>query len=89
MVNKTQTESFSLTASSIDTISEIVNRCCTEHKMDRRNVIRMRLSIEESLGIWLNTLGEGATVSYKTGTRFLKSFPLFCNHLINSASQDP
>lgn len=74
MANKVQAESFSLTASSIDTISEIVNRCCTEYKMDRRNVVRIRLSIEESLGIWLNTLGEGTTVSYKTGTRFLKSF---------------
>ncbi|MGN0404183.1 MAG: dicarboxylate/amino acid:cation symporter [Bariatricus sp.] len=74
MANKTQTESFSLTASSIDTISEIANRCCTEHKMERRDVIRIRLSIEESLGVWLNALGEGATVSYKTGTRFLKSY---------------
>lgn len=74
MANKTQTESFFLTASSIDNISEIANRCCTEHKMERRDVIRIRLSIEESLGVWLNTLGEGATVSYKTGTRFLKSY---------------
>ncbi|MDY5846300.1 MAG: cation:dicarboxylase symporter family transporter [Bariatricus sp.] len=74
MANITQTESFSLTASSIDVISEIANCCCTEHKMERRDAIRIRLSIEESLGVWLNTLGEGATVSYKTGTRFWKSY---------------
>lgn len=74
MANITQTENFSLTASSIDAISEIANRCCTGYKMERKDVIRIRLSIEESLGVWLNTLGEGATVSYKTGTRFLRSY---------------
>ena len=74
MATKTMSESFSLTASSIDTISEISNRCCSEHKMDRKNVIRIRLSIEESLGIWLNTLGEGTMVSYKTGARLRKSY---------------
>lgn len=74
MATKTMSESFSLTASSIDTISEIANRCCTEYKMGRKNVIRMRLSIEESLGIWLDTLGEGTAISYKTGTRLWKSY---------------
>ena len=74
MATKTMSESFPLTASSIDTISQISNRCCSEHKMDRKNVIRIRLSIEESLGIWLNTLGEGTMVSYKTGARLRKSY---------------
>ena len=41
----------------------------TEAGTDKRDVIRIRLSLEEILGVWLDKL-EGAFVLYKTVQKF-------------------
>ncbi len=66
-------ENFRLTAQTIDAVSEICVQALTEAGTDRKDVIRLRLSLEEILGVWLETM-EGALVRVECGRKFGRSF---------------
>lgn len=62
-------EEFILSAETIDRLSQMLAGALTEAGTDKRDVIRIRLSLEEILGVWLDKL-EGAFVLYKTAQKF-------------------
>lgn len=62
-------EEFVLSTETIDRLSGLFAAVLTETGTDKKDVLRIRLSLEEILGVWLEKL-EGSTVSYKTTRRF-------------------
>ena len=72
MVNN-RSETFSLTAQTIDAVSEICVQTLSEAGADKKDIIRLRLSLEEILGVWLEAL-EGALVHVDCGQKFGRSF---------------
>ncbi len=62
-------EEFLLSAETIDRLSRMLAGALTKAGADKRDVLRIRLSLEEILGIWLEKL-EGSTVLYKTIHKF-------------------
>ncbi len=63
-------QKYPLTAASIDAISERVEQTLFQLKMERRNRLRIRLSMEEILLKWQEAFGEEAEFTFKSGTRF-------------------
>ena len=74
MKNFEQKATFSLCAESIDIIADRIETICKENKLDHKSEIRIRLSVEESLAIWLNQFGEGRTVLLEFGRRLLRPY---------------
>ena len=72
MVNN-QSEIFSLSAQTIDEVSAICVQTLTEAEADKKDILRIRLSLEEILGIWRGSL-EGALVHVDSGKKFGRSF---------------
>lgn len=68
-----RSETFDLSARAIDEVSEICVRTLTEAGADRKDIIRLRLSLEEILGVWLGSL-EGAPVHVESGKSFGRAF---------------
>ena len=68
-----RSETFDLSARAIDEVSEICVRTLTEAGADRKDIIRLRLSLEEILGVWLESL-EGAPVHVESGKSFGRAF---------------
>lgn len=66
---ETKRLSCRLSAGTIDYLSEMTNEVLSEAKTSRRNVLRLRLSVEEVLLQWLKTLGEGAPCTFRSGKR--------------------
>lgn len=66
---KTKKMSFKLSLAVVDEISELTVESLNEGKIDRKDVIRMRLSVEEVLLKWVDMLGEGAEGTYQCGKR--------------------
>lgn len=66
-------ESYTLTNETIDLLSGICVDALTEAETDRKDIIRIRLSLEEILGIWRKKLGE-TRVSCKTGKKFGRQY---------------
>ncbi|MCF0120196.1 MAG: hypothetical protein HUJ65_01040, partial [Oscillospiraceae bacterium] len=62
-------EKFSFSTQAVDAISEICVDAMRQTETDRKDVIRVRLSIEEILERWLGTM-EGSDIAVKTYTRF-------------------
>ncbi len=62
-------EEFILSAETIDRLSQLLASALTESGTDKRDVLRIRLSLEEILGVWMKKL-EGMSVIYKTVQRF-------------------
>ena len=65
---------YKLCPNTIDEVSETVEDICTLYKTDRKVMLRNRLSIEESLGIWLDNLGEGTEITVETSKKFFKPY---------------
>ncbi len=70
-MHKPVTKSFVLSPESIDEISLLFSHFLEETECDRKDVIRLRLSLEEILESWLGPL-EGAEVEYNTYRRMRK-----------------
>lgn len=66
---KTCKEKCVLSAESIDRISQFIEEALTENGTDKKDILRIRLSAEEILGMWLERL-PGTEVLYKAGERF-------------------
>ena len=66
-------ENFRLTAQTIDAVSEICVQTLTEAEADKKDIIRLRLSLEEILGVWLESLS-GALVHVESGKTFGRPF---------------
>ena len=64
-----RSENYPLSAKTIDTVSEI----CVQAGADKKDIIRVRLSLEEILGVWLEPLA-GAMVHVDCGQRFGRAF---------------
>lgn len=62
-------EKYSLSAEAIDRISELTQGALTENGTGQKDILRIRLSMEEILGLWLEKLGN-AEVVYKAGEKF-------------------
>ncbi len=66
---------YDLSKNSIDLISQEIEEVCSSHKMDSKTTARYRLSIEESLGKWLNDKdGDITKVKFETGRKFFRSY---------------
>lgn len=66
-------EEFSLSAQTIDAVSAICAQALEEAGADKKDIIRIRLSLEEILGIWLESL-KGALVHVDCGQKFGRAF---------------
>lgn len=53
-------ESVSLDAQGIDRLSELLSDHLAQAGVERREVVRLRLAVEDILGLWRNELGDGA-----------------------------
>ncbi len=74
MKSNKQIKEYSLTASAVDECSAFIREYLTCVKMDRRDISRCALTVEEILLNSLNVLGEGTSVCITTGKRFLHPF---------------
>lgn len=63
-----------LDAAAIDRCSEWTVEALREAETDKKDMIRLRLAVEEALGFWLERLGEGAKYSFSAGTRFRRHY---------------
>ena len=68
-----RSEKFSLSEQTIDAVSEICVQTLSEAGADKKDIIRIRLSLEETLGIWLESL-RGAPVHVECGQKFGRAF---------------
>ncbi len=66
-------ESYRLSPEIIDRISQKCSQVLQEAQADRKDAIRLRLSLEEILSLWMDRLGEGAECSIRWGTWFGKT----------------
>lgn len=67
-------EKLLLSPQTIDRLSIICSDALREAEADSKDIIRIGLSLEEILEIWLSKLGEGAVCYCRTGVRFGKQF---------------
>lgn len=70
---KRRNEKFTMSAQTIDRISAICIQALGEAEADKKDIARIRLSLEEILGVWLESL-EGAPVCVDCGGKFGRSF---------------
>ncbi len=68
-----RSEKFKLSAETIDAVSEICVQTLSEAGADKKDIIRLRLSLEEILGVWLGGL-EGAPLQMDCGRKFGRVF---------------
>lgn len=66
-------EKFKMSAQTIDAVSAICVKTLEEAGTDRKDIVRIRLSLEEILGSWLVPL-EGASVHVACGQKFGRMF---------------
>ena len=69
----TRSENYTLSPKTIDIVSEICVQALTEARADKKDIIRVRLSLEEVLGVWLEPLA-GAMVHVDCGQKFGRAF---------------
>lgn len=62
-------EKYILSAETIDIISQLAEGALAENGTGQKDILRIRLSMEEILGLWLEKLG-AAGVIYKAGEKF-------------------
>ncbi|MGM9958510.1 MAG: dicarboxylate/amino acid:cation symporter [Erysipelotrichaceae bacterium] len=70
---KSREEVFKLSTKTIDEVSTICVQTLEELNTDKKDIIRIRLSLEEILGNWLESL-EGALVQVNCGKKFGRAF---------------
>ena len=68
-----RSENYTLSPKTIDIVSEICVQALTEARADKKDIIRVRLSLEEILGVWLEPLA-GAMVHVDCGQRFGRAY---------------
>lgn len=62
-------EKYKLSAETIDIVSQLVEKALAENGTGQKDILRIRLSVEEILGLWLEKLGDTEIV-YKAGEKF-------------------
>lgn len=65
---------YPLCAESIDIIASQIEDICEAHQLDMKTALRIRLSVEESLSVWMERFEEGRTIVFEFGTRFFKPY---------------
>ncbi len=68
-----RSEKFNLSEQTIDEVSEICVQTLSETGADKKDIIRIRLSLEEILGVWLVSM-RGALVHMDCGQKFGQPF---------------
>ena len=68
-----RSENYPLSPKTIDTVSGICVQALTEAGADKKDIIRVRLSLEEILGVWLEPLA-GAMVHVDCGQKFGRAY---------------
>lgn len=61
---------YPLTALAVDKIAEEVETFLSSLGMERANILRIRLSIEEALLVWMDRFGDAGQVRFFTGSRW-------------------
>ena len=69
-----QRETYTLCPENIDIIANKIETICRENKLDHKSEIRVRLSVEESLALWMDYFGEDKTVIFEFGYKLLRPF---------------
>lgn len=64
---------YELSPQAIDELSNDFTRILEELDVGRKDAIRLRISIEDILGIWLDQLGENARTNLRTSTRLRRT----------------
>ena len=72
--NERFTKEYKLSSQSIDSIALEIEKISKALKIDRNTALRFRLSIEESLMVWMHSLGEGINVTLEFGSLLRKPF---------------
>ena len=71
---KKQKELVTLDAGGIDKLSEHTENALSQASVNRKDVVRLRLAIEEILSLWRAELGDGAVCTFRCGTRMGKMY---------------
>ncbi|MCC8104375.1 MAG: dicarboxylate/amino acid:cation symporter [Clostridiales bacterium] len=71
---KSRAEKLLFSASTIDQLSISCAEALSEAEVDKKDILRLRLSLEEILELWLKELGESARTTLRTGKRFGKQY---------------
>ncbi len=70
-----RSETFNLSAQAIDAVSAVCVQTLSEAGADQKDIIRIRLSLEEILGVWLESESlAGAPVHVDCGQKFGRAF---------------
>ena len=60
---------FKLSPAAVDEVSDRTGEVLQQTKLSRKDIMRFRLSLEESMGFWLAEIGEGADCSFSVHRR--------------------
>ena len=71
---KQRKERYSLSAETIDALALVCSEALLEADTDKKDIIRIRISLEEILSVLLSALGEGEACFCRTGSRFGRQF---------------
>ena len=64
-----QRQAVALGAAGIDQLSQLTAGALTQAGADRKDVVRLRLTVEEILALWERVLGSGTPCVFRCGTR--------------------
>lgn len=67
-------ERLALNPGTVDSVAQQVECFCSDLKMERSNLLRTRLSVEEILLRWMEHFGEGTPVYFAMGYRWRKPY---------------
>ena len=70
------TEKFLLHASEIDRFSQLTVHLLQQMKINPRDILRFRLSIENVMEIWMHELGENTSCTFTSGSKFGRTYIL-------------
>ena len=70
------TEKFLLHASEIDRFSQLTVHLLQQMKINPRDILRFRLSIENVMEIWMHELGENTNCTFTSGSKFGRTYIL-------------
>ena len=73
---KERRENFTLSPASIDKMSNICAEALSDAEIGKKDILRIRLSLEEILGVWLERLGSANAVC-RIGKRGRRNFVEF------------
>lgn len=71
---KMNTEEFTLNSTAVDVVADKVGAFLSGLKMEKKNVLRLRLTMEHILLNWREAFGDGTPFSLTTGRRFGRPF---------------